>query len=249
MELAEVKKYFENADLCLANFGNEFRMTKKNFKSIHQDENEFYVDNGQFQIYSEERGFAKILTTKEPSFSITKDQLRQLTDPKVKEWFPEVFEVNFEVGKWYNRIWKDGDRDLFLISDFIDNKFFMGEFFRNNERLEEGVGCRFGNKKGEGYFEIEATNEEVFEALKIEAVRRGFVEGVRITPMFYNGKDYYPDKNIISSPLNFKLKGNVFVVDGGLDEYRIFVNGKWATVLSTITKSEAEKLLNKKIID
>ena len=182
-------------------------------------------------------------------YSLTKDQLRQLTDPKVKEWFPEVFKVNLEVGKWYNRIWKDGDRDLFLISDFIDNKFFIGEFFRNNERIEEGVGYRFKNEKDERYFQFEATNEEVFEALKIEAVRRGFVEGVRITPMFYNGKDYYPDKNIISRPLNFKLKGNVFVVDGGNDEYRIFVNGKWATLVKTITKSEAEKLLNKKIID
>ena len=36
----------------------------------------------------------------EGSFSITKDQLRQLTDPKIKEWFPEVFEVKLEVGKW-----------------------------------------------------------------------------------------------------------------------------------------------------
>ena len=182
-------------------------------------------------------------------YSLTKDQLRQLTDPKIKEWFPEVFEVKLEVGKWYNRIWKDGDRDLFLISDFIDNKFFIGEFFRNNERLEEGVGGRFIISNDKRYYEIEATNEEVFEALKIEAVRRGFVEGVRITPMFYNGKDYYPDKNIISSPLNFKLKGNVFVVDGGINGYRIFVNGKWATIIQTITKSEAEKLLNKKIID
>ena len=131
----------------------------------------------------------------------------------------------------------------------IENIFITGEFFRNNKRLEEGVGYRFKNEKDERYSEIEANNEEVFEALKIEAVRRGFVKGVRITPMFYNGKDYYPDKNIISRPLNFKLKGNVFVVDGGLDEYRIFVNGKWANVISIITKSEAEKLLNKKIIN
>ena len=29
----------------------------------------------------------------------------------------------------------------------------------------------------------------------------------------------------------------------------IFEKGKWATIISTITKSEAEKLLNKKIID
>ena len=238
MELAEVKKYFENADLCLANFGNEFRMTKKNFKSIHQDENEFYVDNGQFQIYSEERGFAKILTTKEPSFSITKDQLRQLTDPKVKEWFPEVFKVNLEVGKWYKN-----DIGLFCITK-IEGNIAYAYGFQNGIWEDSG---RFHLKIAKN--DVEATKEEVFEALKNEAVRRGFVEGVRITPMFPNGKDYYPDKNIISSPLNFKLKGNVFVVDGGLDEYRIFVNGKWATIISTITKLEAEKLLNCKIID
>ena len=29
-------------------------------------------------------------------YSLTKDQLRQLTDPKVKEWFPEVFKVKLE---------------------------------------------------------------------------------------------------------------------------------------------------------
>ena len=239
MELAEVKKHFENADLCLANFGNEFRMTKKNFKSIHQDENEFYVDNGQFQIYSEERGFAKILTTKEPSFSITKDQLRQLTDPKVKEWFPEVFKVNLEVGKWYKRIWKDGDRDLFLISDFIDNKFFIGEFFRNNERIEEGVGYRFKNEKDERYFQFEATNEEVFEALKIEAVRRGFVKGVFFRSAVSG--DNYKFTNIYFT----EATGMAWSENGGV----IFDNGNWATIIQTITKSEAEKLLNKKIID
>ena len=240
MELAEVKKYFENADLCLANFGNEFRMTKKNFKSIHQDENEFYVDNGQFQIYSEERGFAKILTTKEPSFSITKDQLRQLTDPKVKEWFPEVFSLSKDFTGWAKTNSRGNKKYLVFFKEGILQYGFDG----NGTWFDYG---EYKAKVSEDLFK--ATNEEVFEALKIEAVRRGFVEGVRITPMFYNGKDYYPDKNIISSPLNFKLKGNVFVVDGGVDEYRIFVNGKWATVISTITKSEAEKLLNKKIID
>jgi len=39
----------------------------------------------------------------EGSFSITKDQLRQLTDPKVKEWFPEVFKVKLEAEKLLNK--------------------------------------------------------------------------------------------------------------------------------------------------
>ena len=173
-------------------------------------------------------------------YSLTKDQLRQLTDPKVKEWFPEVFSLSKDFTGWAKTNSGDNKKYLVLFKEGILQYGFDG----NGTWFDYG---EYKAKVSEDLFE--ATNEEVFEALKIEAVRRGFVEGVRITPMFYNGKDYYPDKNIISSPLNFKLKGNEFVVDGGLDEYRIFVNGKWANVLSTITKSEAEKLLNKKIID
>ncbi len=177
----------------------------------------------------------------EGSFSITKDQLRQLTDPKVKEWFPEVFKVKLEVGKWYKRIWKDGDRDidLFLISDFIDNKFVIGEFFRNNERLEEGVGYRFVISNNKRYSEIEANNEEVFEVLKIEAVRRGFVEGVYFkSPV---SGDNYKFTNIYFT----EATDMAWSKNGGV----IFEKGNWATIIPTITKSEAEKLLNIKIID
>ena len=242
MELAEVKKHFENAEFVETVSFNEKR--KVDLDSIWADcDLDFWSIEKEtgyiFCLGSKKRGFAKILTTKEPSFSITKDQLRQLTDPKVKEWFPEAFKVKLEVGKWYKRIWKDGDRDLFLISDFIDNKFFTGEFFRNNERLEEGVGDRFKSIKDERYFEIEATNEEVFEALKIEAVRRGFVKGV-----FFRSPvsgDNYKFTNIYFT----KATDKAWSENGGV----IFEKGNWATIIQTITKSEAEKLLNKKIID
>ena len=173
-------------------------------------------------------------------YSLTKDQLRQLTDPKVKEWFPEVFYLSKDFTGWAKTNSRGNKKYLvFLKEGFLQYGFDgNGAWFDYRE---------YKAKVREDLFK--ATNEEVFEALKIEAVRRGFVEGVRITPMFYNGKDYYPDENIISSPLNFKLKGNVFVVDGGINGYRIFVNGKWANVISTKTKEEAEKLLNCKIID
>ena len=173
-------------------------------------------------------------------YSLTKDQLRQLTDPKVKEWFPEVFSLSKDFTGWAKTNSRGNKKYLVFFKEGILQYGFDG----NGTWFDYG---EYKAKVSEDLFK--ATNEEVFEALKIEAVRRGFVEGVRITPMFSNGKDYYPDKNIISSPLNFKLKGNVFVVYGGLDEYRIFVNGKWVNVISTITKSEAEKLLNCKIIN
>ena len=85
--------------------------------------------------------------------------------------------------------------------------------------------------------------------MKNEAVKRGFKEGVYITPMYSDGKDYFPDENIINKPLNFKLKGNVFVVDGGIDKYRIFVNGKWAEKieLKKLTKEQIERELGYKI--
>ena len=242
MELAEVKKYFENAEFVESVSFNEKR--KVDLDSIWVDFGGDYFctekETGYiFCLGSKKRGFAKILTTKEPSFSITKDQLRQLTDPKVKEWFPEVFSLPKDFTGWAKTSYRGNKKYLVFFKEGV-----LQYGFNVNGTWSDYGEFHFKVAKNE----IEATNEEVFNALKIEAVRRGFVEGVRITPMFYNGKDYYPDKNIISSPLNFKLKGNVFVVDGGLDEYRIFVNGKWATVIE-IKKSEAEKLLNKKIID
>ena len=173
----------------------------------------------------------------EGSFSITKDQLRQLTDPKVREWFPEVFSLPKNFTGWVKA------------KGILNKKwltFFENGFQKYGFDIEGRWFCQIRKVFLSGN-DVEATNEEVFEALKNEAVRRGFVEGARITPMFSNGKDYYPDENIINKPLNFKLKGNILVVDGGVDGYRIFVNGKWATIIQTITKSEAEKLLNKKI--
>ena len=114
MELAEVKKYFENAEFVESVSYNEKR--KVDLDSIWADfEGDYFCTEKEtgyiFCLGSKKKGFAKILTTKEPSFSITKDQLRQLTDPKVKEWFPEVFEVKLEVGKWYK-----SDIGLFCIT-------------------------------------------------------------------------------------------------------------------------------------
>ena len=178
---------------------------------------------------------------KEPikeTFEITKETIIKY---KMKDEFPEVFEVKLEVGKWYKR--PHGKALFFIVGDPKITPFEVYGFDMEGNWMNLEKARTFPD------YEIEATQQEVFEALKNEAVKRGFKEGVYITPMYSDGKDYYPDENIISSPLNFKLKGNGFVVDGGLDEYRIFVNGKWAKIIPTKTKEEAEKLLDCKIID
>ena len=155
----------------------------------------------------------------------------------MKDEFPEVFKKEEQNG-WY----KDKECPLWL--GFFENDCLIYGFDKEGD---------YFNKihiKGvtDSTNDVKATEQEVFEALKNEAVKRGFKEGVYITPMYSDGKDYFPDENIINKPLNFHLKVSTLEVDGGDDRYRIFVNGKWATILKTKTKEEAEKLLGVKII-
>lgn len=180
-------------------------------------------------------------------YELTKEQLRLLTDPKVKEWFPEVFKPVLEVGKWY----KNNDKGCKKSICFVVNLKGNGHEFAGY-----GFDC-----KGIWFYEIEdvdfcgsknwteAPEAEVFEDLKNEAVKR------------------YKEKMIV--PLNINLldgyKNNYqelyFEKYCRLDEYNrlwvnfgkwnavVFDNGKWAEIIPTKTKAEAEKELNCKIVD
>ena len=75
--------------------------------------------------------------------------------------------------------------------------------------------------------------------MKNEAVRRGFVEGVFFRSAVSG--DNYKFTNIYFA----EATDMAWSKNGGA----IFQKGNWATIVKTITKSEAEKLLNKKIID
>ena len=184
------------------------------------------------------KGMNKFFTEIKETFEITKETIVKY---KMKDEFPEVFEVKLEVGKWYKR--PHGKALFFIVGDPKITPFEVYGFDMEGNWMNLEKARTFPD------YEIEATEQEVFEALKNEAVKRGFKEGVYITPMYSDGKDYFPDENIINKPLNFHLKVSILEVDGGDDRYRIFVNGKWATILKTKTKEEAEKLLNCKIID
>jgi hypothetical protein len=85
-------------------------------------------------------------------YEITKDQLKSLTDPKVKEMFPEVFEIELEVGKWYksnygNLVFNNGNFQsngtygfAYSTKVFLDkitfNKDFTWQLATNAELLE-----------------------------------------------------------------------------------------------------------------
>ena len=96
-------------------------------------------------------------------YEITKEQLRSITDPKVKEMFPEAFKVELEVGKWY--------------------KSNLGNLVFNNGKFgsDETYGFGYGDKSylDKMSFNIKitwqpATNQEVSDALINEAKKRGY---------------------------------------------------------------------------
>lgn len=79
----------------------------------------------------------------------------------------------------------------------------------------------------------------MFEALKNEAVKRGFKEGVYI--QFKDIKTIVLLKN---NEYNYYEEDNSLCVGG----YEVFLNGVWHEIIQTITKEEAEKQLGRKII-
>lgn len=177
--------------------------------------------------------------SKEKKFKITAEQLMQLengfTLPKLKEWFPEVFIDNPEIGKWY----KSSSNDLYCVIS-VKNGIVKAYGFQNHKWL-------YGGTFGISYFygDKEATEQEVFEALKNEAVKRGFVEGAycnhenpaRNQKEEIKGFTYLKEDNTLYG--NKKDRGGA----------RIFKNGVWATIIPTKTREQAEKELNCKIID
>ena len=180
--------------------------------------------------------------TKIMKYEITKEQIESLRcvmnisscengTSFLKEWFPEAFKPVLEVGKWYIS-------DGYLINKQEADNCYGFELYRNSwvknvsHELSEHIS---GNYR-------EATESEVFEALKNEAVRRGYKNGnfkCLLMPDFTHevmNNFHFQDNMLFHGESNVH-KNNV-----------IFKDGQWAEIIETISKEEAEKLLNKKII-
>lgn len=186
---------------------------------------------------------------------ITKKQIITLygtdhgdTKLKLKEWFPEAFETVLEVGKWYSyRAYNDFRNDGIC---FVTEKPVL------NKKLGFGINGR-KEWKGEfiyleGYVFREATESEVFEDLKNEAVKRyksgNFVNCLR------NG-NLSLQCELILEKFSIYFQNNQLWVNYNDKESKcpetmvcVFDGGKWAEIIPTITKEEAELLIGKKIV-
>lgn len=170
-------------------------------------------------------------------FEITQEQIKQLhhnsihennqlVSADLKSWFPEAFEKHLEVGVWYKSTKLSGCF-VFLETKKKGRYGFDSEGWYRTQDSNLGVNT----------FLTKATPQEVEAALIAEAKKRGFVKGAIFTTpvnkIECTIKDY-----------SFKKIDNCLYLDG----MALFNDGKWATIVETITKEEAEKLLNKKIV-
>jgi len=240
--LKEVEKHFENAKEVKCLEDNEAVNISENItRKIHLWSGGYWIDldqdfyeGGSVYLWDESEGYAEILTYKEKTYSLTADQLRSITDPQVKQWFPEVFETVLEVGKWY--FYDKQGECIFFATEVGTDLYAYGKNYSKEWKDNKGWASI---KSMDMNYLREATEAEVFEALKNEAVKRGFVEGAWFVDVHIN-TFINPVKNILYHTDSEDLR---------CDMGCVFYNGIWAEIIQTKTKAEAEKELNCKIVD
>lgn len=148
------------------------------------------------------------------------------TSDEIKEGYTEISFSDFErlvlkkeeskdieVGKWYK---EKSSKFLFFISKIDENKA-LGYGFSS-------IGYWFNDYSLLSRIESDchlATNQEVEEVLKNEAVKRGFKKGINIkTP---NGTEGSCKNGVLRYD---KILNYLFI-----DEYACFVEGKWAEIV------------------
>lgn len=167
------------------------------------------------------------------NYKITKETILKYN---MKDEFPEVFKPRLEVGKWYKDVRVDSKAVLYL-EEITTHKTSAMKSYGFSMKGEWIESCNrsilvFVN------FTEKATPEEVELALIREAKKIGLIDGSYIES---------------TSGVIGKLNEGVYIFDYRLNKlyysgYEIFDNGKWATIIPSITKEEAEKKLNCKII-
>jgi len=150
---------------------------------------------------------------------------------KIEKEFPKLFkETEYKKNDWV--FMGDVTMELSKIYDFDnagDPRVYRIDGIKNVWYLSDVV--------------RPATDKEVKEALIKEAKKRGFKKGVKVVSPYNSDHT-----RVIASSFRFERGSLVFTCESGWRTY-LFVDGKWATIIETITKEEAEKQLGKTIID
>jgi len=154
---------------------------------------------------------------------LTKKFIKENAGMTLKEAFPEVFETVLEVGKWYK---STNSKALACVEELFKDDFKGYGFDKDSIWWSS-------SEEWTSSFDlwIPSTPQEIQDALKKEAVRRGY--GIGVSCKFGTAKTI---REIKSDKFNYNKKFNIFTI--GSDA--ILQNGQWATIIQTITKQEAE---------
>ena len=165
-------------------------------------------------------------------YEITEKQIRKIAVEydKIREMFPEVFEKELEVGKWYIS-------EYYLV-------YYLGNYKCNCIELSNGEWIENVYHSLSGHLKSYrlATEEEVKEALINESIKRGYKKGVKCA----FGTDKYV-RFLETNKFNFDLKYNMLSIkdkNGNADI--IFKNGKWAEIIKEYipTQEEIDRVIN-----
>ena len=183
----------------------------------------------------------------EPEYVITESQIKRLhTQAKdeygegvcndLKEWFPDALKkdkVELEYGRW---ICDDEEEDWIMFFVSPAERYGLCHLGWVHDKNDNKV-SEYIKHEGNRY----ATPQEITEALKNEAVKRGFIDGVSFKIL--NGeREAIHIKN--KSRFGYDDFENKLLMNG----WCIFLKGKWTKPIETITKEDAEKELGKKIV-
>lgn len=230
--LEEVKEYFKDAKIVRCAYTEkEYDITKDIVGDIREDYKEFWIKacSTDINLWDEKTGYAEIIDRIEPKYKITKETILKY---KMKDEFPEMFDIEFKISTWYvkkNRMcdWimnYQGSGNVCF--GFNSTKKYSNEYVMSNN----------------AYWR-EATNQEIETALINEAKKRGFKEGV-----YYKSVGNFSNNNKAMIAKDLKYTGELPVLTDGNGGV-IFNNGIWATIIEIkpMTQSEIETELGYKI--
>ena len=169
-------------------------------------------------------------------YELTQEQINQLAEKKhakelLKEFIPEAFENELEVGKWYIS-------EYYLV-------YYLGNYKCNCIELSDSKWFENVYHSLSGHLKNYrlATEEEVREAIINEAIKRGFKNVGELSLKIVSGEMF---KKGSFETANNKFRYISVENRLNLDGVEIFYNGKWAEIVieDIPTQEEIDRVIN-----
>jgi hypothetical protein len=151
---------------------------------------------------------------------------------KLKEWFPEAFKVELEVGKWYFH-----DKSKSIVNYQGGTVGYGFNALNNWCSSTIDLGWSFKTHAKEW---VLATTEQWESALIAEAKKRGY-KNCNYECLYMSHRTKETDEKMF-------FDGGCIWIGVSTQSNMIYEDGVWAEIIKTFSKEEAEKLLGAKII-